>query len=72
MGRNRQSKGAARPPLQRSSGPGYISTGSGFEQRRQLIMSKGRIFFSLSRNNYLLLRNCKKLTKCFKMCLGSF
>lgn len=29
VGRNQQSKGAARPLLQRSSGPDYISTGSG-------------------------------------------
>lgn len=29
VGRNQQSKGAARPLLQRSSGQDYISTGSG-------------------------------------------
>lgn len=33
-GRNQQSRDAARPPLQRSSGQDYISTDSGEERKR--------------------------------------
>lgn len=40
VGRNRRSKGAARPPLQRSSGQDYISTGSGQEERKQFESGK--------------------------------
>lgn len=38
VGRNLQSKGAARPLLQRSSGQDYISTGSGWDQRKLFLV----------------------------------